>query len=50
MINIVSPGDPLSEEEACWLISQADKNGDGSLDFKEFMRVMIGRDEDEKVS
>ena len=36
-------GDPLSEEEAAWLITRADKNKDGSLDFQELMRVMIGK-------
>ena len=36
-------GDPLSEEEAAWLIEKADKNKDGSLDFHELMRVMIGK-------
>jgi len=36
-------GDPLTEEEASWLIKAADKNGDGCLDFEEFMKVMIGK-------
>ena len=36
-------GDPLTEEEATWLIRQADNNHDGYIDFEEFMKVMIGK-------
>ena len=36
-------GEPLTEEEANWLVGAADKNKDGSLDFQELLKVMIGK-------
>ena len=36
-------GEPLTEEEATWLIKAADKNNDGCLDFHELLKVMIGK-------
>ena len=43
MINITShpPGDVLTEEEVMMLINAADKDGDGSLDFQEFVKIMM---------
>ena len=35
-------GDPLSEEDVMMLIKKADKDGDGWLNFDEFLKVMIG--------
>jgi Ca2+-binding EF-hand superfamily protein len=35
-------GDPLSEKEVMMLIRKADKDGDGWIDFQEFLKVMIG--------
>ena len=35
-------GDPLSEEDVMMLIRKADKDGDGWIDFQEFLKVMIG--------
>ena len=34
-----SAGDPLTEEEATWLINKADNNHDGCIDFDEFMKA-----------
>ena len=36
-------GNPLSEDEVMMLIRAADKNGDGWLDFDEFLKTMIGK-------
>ena len=35
------PGDVLTEEEVMMLINAADKDGDGSLDFQEFVKIMM---------
>jgi Ca2+-binding EF-hand superfamily protein len=40
--NLVLPGDTLSEEEVMMLINAADRDGDGSLDFEEFVKIMMG--------
>ena len=37
------PGDVLSEEEVMMLIKAADKDGDGTLDFEEFVKIMMWR-------
>ena len=34
-------GDVLTEEEVMMLINAADKDGDGSLDFQEFVKIMM---------
>ena len=34
-------GDVLTEEEVMMLINAADKDGDGSLDFEEFVKIMM---------
>ena len=34
-------GDTLTEEEVMMLINAADKDGDGSLDFEEFVKIML---------
>ena len=31
----------LSEEEVMMLITAADKDGDGTLDFEEFVKIMM---------
>ena len=36
-------GDKLSEEEVMLLINAADKDGDGSLDFEEFVKIMLDK-------
>ena len=38
-------GDKLSQEEAEELLREADQNGDGKLDYNEFVRMMIQGDE-----
>ena len=40
-IEIIVTGDVLSEEEVMMLINAADKDGDGTLDFEEFVRIMM---------
>ena len=35
------PGDVLTEAEVMMLINAADKDGDGSLDFQEFVKIMM---------
>ena len=40
--NIYLSGDTLSEEEVMMLINAADRDGDGTLDFEEFVRIMMG--------
>ena len=40
-LNDVFAGDTLSEEEVMMLINAADKDGDGTLDFEEFVRIMM---------
>ena len=35
------PGDVLTEAEVMMLINAADKDGDGSLDFEEFVKIMM---------
>ena len=37
----VFAGDVLTEEEVMMLINAADKDGDGSLDFQEFVKIMM---------
>ena len=34
-------GDVLTESEVMMLINAADKDGDGSLDFEEFVKIMM---------
>ena len=41
-VNFVLAGDTLSEEEVMMLINAADRDGDGSLDFEEFVKIMMG--------
>ena len=38
----VHAGDTLSEEEVMMLINAADRDGDGSLDFEEFVKIVMG--------
>ena len=40
--NLVLAGDTLSEEEVMMLINASDRDGDGSLDFEEFVKIMMG--------
>ena len=35
-------GDALSEEEVMTIINAADKDGDGSLSYEEFVKIMMG--------
>ena len=41
-------GDVLTEEEVMMLINAADKDGDGSLDFEEFVKIMMWKSEKQK--
>ena len=41
MLDTLFPGDVLTEEEVMMLINAADKDGDGSLDFQEFVKIMM---------
>ena len=41
MLDPLFPGDVLTEEEVMMLINAADKDGDGSLDFQEFVKIMM---------
>ena len=41
--NMCGAGEPLTDTEAGWLISAADKNNDGCLDFQELLKVLIGK-------
>ena len=34
-------GDTLREEEVMLLVNAADKDGDGTLDFEEFVKIML---------
>ena len=36
-------GNVLSEEEVMTIINAADKDGDGHLDFEEFVKIMMAR-------
>ena len=36
-------GDTLSEEEVMLLVNAADKDGDGTLDFEEFVKIMLDK-------
>lgn len=40
MLNTGIAGDKLSEEEVDDLISEADKDGDGVLNYEEFVRML----------
>ena len=40
MLNYGIAGDKLSEEEVDDLISEADKDGDGVLNYEEFVRML----------
>ena len=42
MFSVVLAGDTLSEEEVMMLINAADRDGDGTLDFEEFVKIMMG--------
>ena len=41
MLEKLFSGDVLTEEEVMMLINAADKDGDGSLDFQEFVKIMM---------
>ena len=38
----VVAGDTLSPEEVQQIINAADKDGDGSLSYEEFVKIMLG--------
>ena len=40
MSKMLTAGDKLSEEEVDDLISEADKDGDGVLNYEEFVRML----------
>ena len=42
-ISCIISGDTLTEEEVMLLINAADKDGDGSLDFEEFVKIMMDK-------
>ena len=42
-ISFIISGDTLTEEEVMLLINAADKDGDGSLDFEEFVKIMMDK-------
>ena len=35
-------GDTLTEDEVMTIINAADKDGDGSLSYEEFVKIMMG--------
>ena len=43
MVRLLCVGDTLSEEEVMLLVNAADKDGDGTLDFEEFVKIMIDK-------
>ena len=41
--SLTCAGNVLSEEEVMTIINAADKDGDGHLDFEEFVKIMMAR-------
>ncbi|XP_007905465.1 calglandulin [Callorhinchus milii] len=39
---LMSVGEPLNEEEAEQMMKEADKDGDGTIDYEEFVAMMTG--------
>ena len=42
LVDFLLSGDTLTEEEVMMLINAADRDGDGTLDFEEFVKIMMG--------
>ena len=42
--NLYDIGDKLSEDEVEMLINEADQDGDGTLDYEEFVKMMTSKD------
>ena len=40
--NLILAGETLSEEEVMMLINAADRDGNGTLDFEEFVKIRMG--------
>lgn len=38
---MTSMGEPLTEEEADKIMEEADKNGDGVIDYNEFKKLLL---------
>ncbi|XP_069774358.1 calglandulin-like [Narcine bancroftii] len=39
---LMNAGEPLNEEEAEFMMKEADKDGDGTIDYQEFVDMMTG--------